>query len=129
MYKSVMFNIDENGNECDLYYLKTPKPEKVYVDPTTGVVGMCDHYGDKRDNFRTLTPYKNTSNSDQIDELKSLAVQILHRVEVAERGCHNTQDWYEAEANLGAPEGMSYWGWIEQAEEELIDAIESLDLK
>jgi hypothetical protein len=59
------------------------------------------------------------------ERLKSLAVQILHRVDVASDGCHNSQHWDDECDNLSAPEGMSYVDWIEDAESKLLVAIEN----
>jgi hypothetical protein len=58
--------------------------------------------------------------------LKRLANEILNRVDVASNGCHNSQDWYDADENSGAPDGMSYFDWIEQAQTDLIKAINGL---
>jgi hypothetical protein len=42
--------------------------------------------------------------------------QILERVDVAANGQRNTDDWHCHEDNLSSPDGIDYWGWIEQAE-------------
>lgn len=47
MYRCVMFDIDENGNEINELLIEDEKPEKIYKD-------RCEYYGDIRDAFRTL---------------------------------------------------------------------------
>jgi len=47
MWKCMMYNLDENGNEVDKLLIEDDVPEKVYAN-------RCDHYGDIRDKFRTL---------------------------------------------------------------------------
>lgn len=59
------------------------------------------------------------------ERLKNLAVQILARVDMAQRGCHNSQHWDDPDDNMGAPEGMSYEDWFEEAESKLLVAIEN----
>lgn len=53
---------------------------------------------------------------------------ILERVEIAARGCNNTNGWDDPEDNLGAPDGLSYWDWIEAAEAEAVALMDSHDV-
>lgn len=57
------------------------------------------------------------------EELLYAASEILRRVDVASNGCHNIQHWDDAADNAGAPEGMSYEDWIEEAETLLLTKI------
>jgi hypothetical protein len=61
-------------------------------------------------------------------ELLYKVAAILHRVDEASNGARNTDDWHDKEDNMGAPKGLSYWEWIEQAESELNAAIHTLDI-
>ena len=60
------------------------------------------------------------------DELKKAVLEILHRVDEAGRGARNVDDWYDAEDNYGAPEGVSYNEWIEEAQYKALALIEKL---
>ena len=61
-------------------------------------------------------------------ELIDLAKEICRRVDVAANGQRSTDNWSYADENLSAPDGMDYWDWIEQAEANLLEAIESIDI-
>lgn len=63
---------------------------------------------------------------EQKKRLFDLAQEILHRVEVAKCGTHNSQYWDDAEENMGAPDDLSYEDWIDEAETNLLKYIESL---
>ena len=61
------------------------------------------------------------------EEIRQLAREILIRVDRARKGYHDSTYWgVDEEDCLGAPDGMTYDDWIEEAESNLLDAIQQL---
>lgn len=63
------------------------------------------------------------------DELVRAAQEVLGRVDIASNGFRNTDDWHDPVDNLSAPEGMSYWEWIQEAEDKLVKLIRRCNVK
>lgn len=57
-----------------------------------------------------------------MDNIRNKILNITGRVEIAAKGQRNTDDWHDAEDNLSAPDNMSYWDWIEDAEKDALYA-------
>jgi len=76
--------------------------------------------------FYKKKPYKNNSHPPVDKEyLILLASEILSRVEIAENAHNNSIDWYDNDCNH-TDENLTYWEWISQAEDTLVNAINSL---
>lgn len=56
--------------------------------------------------------------------LKQLATEILRRVATAREGNRDSFYWDCDRDNIGAPEGVCYDDWIEEAENALLKQIE-----
>lgn len=73
-------------------------------------------------------PYnKNKQNRPPVDKeyLIILASEILSRVEIAENAHNNSIDWYDNDCNH-CDKNLTYWEWISEAEDNLVNAINSL---
>jgi len=71
--------------------------------------------------------YKQKQTRPPVDKeyLIVLASEILSRVEMAENAHSNSMEWYDIHC-CHTEENLTYWEWISQAEDTLVNAINSL---
>ena len=65
-------------------------------------------------------------NSTKRKLLRSKALEILARVDIASNGQRCTDDWHDEACNLSSPDGMTYSEWIEEAENDLLRFIDEI---
>lgn len=64
-----------------------------------------------------------------MSDIKYKIKKISDRVGEAANGQISTSYWGDADNNLSAPRGVSYWQWIEQAENEALTEADAMQAR
>jgi hypothetical protein len=65
------------------------------------------------------------SNAEKL-RLEEAIKLILYRVERAADSQSDTDNWTNYETNTGAPDGMDYWEWIDEAQFQALNLLDIL---